>query len=72
MRIKSIEIIGGTLRDNYVIGCPVNGQKLTEIRLEERFVMGLASPQYIGFSEEGRILFTVSASCPCVVEYVYD
>ena len=72
MKIKSIEVIGATLRNMYVLGYSINGHKLTEIRLEERFIMQMASPQYVGFSEEGKILFTVSANCPVVVEFLYD
>lgn len=73
MRIKSIEVIGATNRDVYAIGYTINGKKLSEIRLEERFVMSLESPQYVGFDEGGLILFTISASnTPIVVEFEYD
>lgn len=72
MKIKSIEVIGATNRNVFAIGYTINGKKLTEIRLEERFVMSLESPQYVGFDEDGLILFTVAANTPVVVEYIYD
>lgn len=72
MRVKSIEVIGATNRNVFAIGYNINGKKLTEIRLEERFVMSLESPQYVGFNEDGLILFTVSANAPVVVEFEYD
>lgn len=73
MKIKSIEVIGATNRNVFVIGHNINGKKIAEIRLEERFIMSLESPQYVGFDEDGLILFTISASnTPIVVEYIYD
>ena len=72
MKIKSVQVVGASVRDNYVIGYVINGQKLAEIRLEERFLASQPAAMYIGFSETGEILFTVSATCPVIVEYSYS
>lgn len=71
MKIKSIEVIGATNRNVFAIGHTINGKKLTEIRLEERFVMEIPAPMYVGFDKDGLILFTVSVGAPVVVEYIY-
>lgn len=71
MKIKSIEVIGATNRNVYAIGYNINGKKIAEIRLEERFVMSLESPQYVGFDGGGLILFTITATANLVVEYIY-
>lgn len=72
MKIKSIEVIGATNRNVFVIGYTINGKKLTEIRLEERFIADTPQGQYVGFDKDGLILFTVSANAPVVVEFEYD
>lgn len=73
MKIKSIEVIGATNRNVYAIGYNINGKKLSEIRLEERFIADVPQGQYVGFDKDGLILFTISASnTPIVVEYIYN
>lgn len=72
MKIKSIEVIGATNGNVFAVGCTINGKKIAEIRLEERFIMSLESPQYVGFNEDGLILFTITATANLVVEYIYE
>lgn len=72
MRIKSIEVIGATNRNVFAIGHTINGKKLAEIRLEERFIADTPQGQYVGFDKDGLILFTISATANLVVEYIYE
>ena len=72
MKIKSIEVIGATNRNVFAIGYTINGKKLAEIRLEERFIADAPQGQYVGFDKDGLILFTITATANLVVEYIYE
>jgi len=71
-KIKSVEILGATNRLVFALGYRVHGRMISSITLEDRFFAEVPVAMYVCADAEGKILATVSAQSPVVVEYIYE
>jgi len=68
--IWKISIVTQLGAETYRVGDKVDGETVDKIFMSTIGVSGDPFNHYCGFSESGKLLFTVNPSCPCVVEFL--
>ena len=68
--IKQITLVAGQGVKTYYIGQKLDAGVVDEIKIAPIRFTGDPFDHYCGFSESGKLLFTVEPSAPCEVEYL--
>jgi hypothetical protein len=73
MEIQSVTIVTTAGGKSYAIGDTIqNAGKITRIKVDDLHFQGDPYSHYIGYGENGEMLFSVNCYVPCVVEYLQD
>jgi len=68
--IKQISLVTQVGAKTYEVGQKLEGGVVSKILLSELWFTGDPYSQYIGYDENGKILFSVDPSCPHECEYL--
>lgn len=69
MKIKEVHVVTGVSANSYGVGMSLHGKKIQRIELGILRTNGDPFEHYIGYDEDGRMLFSVDKLCPCDVVY---
>lgn len=67
--IRSITIVTAQGVKHYQVGDKVNDEPVDRITMAELYFQGDPFDHYIGYTSNGKALFSINCLVPCVIEY---
>ena len=67
--IKRITVVTNQGTEEFFCGCELDSGIVHEINISPVRFTGDPFDHYCGYSADGKLLFTIERSTPCVVEY---
>ena len=68
--IKKIAIVTNLGAEVYWQGQEIDGEIVDKIFMDNVTITGDPFSHYCGYSEKGKLLFTINPHCPCVVDFL--